>query len=200
LKIGSSTSKISTVRQWLYLLVLLLGIAAGACACGSNPNGSASQPSGASNATVQNLLKQGITQAQANMLGQATTTFKDVLQLSPKDTYAFYNLGLIEQQRHDTIQALSYYDQAISSDQTYTPALYNKAILLEATDLNSALALYQQIVKINPKASTAYLRMAFVYAEQGNDAQAQAARTKAIALDSSLAKYPLPAKCSPPNC
>ena len=57
-----------------------------------------------------------------------------------------------------------------------------------------------QIVAINPKASTAYLRMAFVYAKQGQAAQAAAARSKAIALDPSLAKYPLPAACAVPNC
>ena len=78
--------------------------------------------------------------------------------------------------------------------------MYNKAIILEATNLDAALALYKQIVAINPKASTAYLRMAFVYAKQGQDAKADQARAKAIALDASLSKYPLPAKCSQPNC
>jgi Tfp pilus assembly protein PilF len=77
--------------------------------------------------------------------------------------------------------------------------MYNKAIILEATDLDGALALYKQIVAINPKASTAYLRMAFVYAKQGQATQAEAARSKAIALDPSLAQYPLPAACAP-NC
>jgi Tfp pilus assembly protein PilF len=49
-------------------------------------------------------------------------------------------------------------------------------------------------------ASTAYLQMAFVYAKQGQDLKAKEARTKAVALDASLSKYPLPARCTKPSC
>ena len=160
-----------------------------------------SQASATSNsAAVSTLLKQGLSQAQAKQLGQAGTTFKNVLLLDPKNVYALYNLGVIDQTQNNTVGAITYYDKALSSDGTYTPAMYNKAIILEATNLDAALALYKQIVAINPKASTAYLRMAFVYAKQGQDAKADQARAKAIALDASLSKYPLPAKCSHPNC
>ena len=91
--------------------------------------------------------------------------------VSPKNVLALYNLGVIDQKENKTSVALAYYDRALTSDSTYTPAMYNKAIILEATDLNAALALYKQIVAINPKASTAYLRMAFVYARQGQAAK-----------------------------
>ena len=134
------------------------------------------------------------------MLDQAVTTFKNVLLLDPKNVYALYNLGVIDQTKNDTAGAVSYYNQAITADSTYTPAMYNKAIILEASNLASALALYKQIVAINPYASTAYLHMAFVYAKQGQTAKADQARAKAIALDAGLSKYPLPAKCSQPNC
>jgi tetratricopeptide (TPR) repeat protein len=187
-------------------------IAVAAAGCGA-ANQSATPPStsttlaatskanpAASSAAVSTLLKQGLSQAQANQLGQAGTTFKNVLLLDPKNVYALYNLGVIDQTQNNTAAAIAYYNKALSSDSTYTPAMYNKAIILEATDLDAALALYKQIVAINPKASTAYLRMAFVYAKQGQDAKADQARAKAIALDASLSKYPLPAKCSRPNC
>ena len=128
------------------------------------------------------------------------TTFKNVLLLDPKNVYALYNLGVIDQTNNDAAGALTYYNEALGADSTYTPAMYNKAIILEASNLDAALALYKQIVAINPSASTAYLRMAFVYAKQGQDAKADQARAKAIALDASLAKYPLPAKCSQPSC
>jgi Tfp pilus assembly protein PilF len=72
--------------------------------------------------------------------------------------------------------------------------MYNKAILLEESNPQQALSLYQQVVKINPQASTAYLRMAFVQAEQGDLGAAQVSYAKAIAIDPSLGKYPLPSK------
>jgi tetratricopeptide (TPR) repeat protein len=184
-----------------------------AASCGASNNHSATPPStsttvdatsqanqASSSAAVSTLLKQGLSQASAKQLSQAETTFKNVLLLDPKNVYALYNLGVIDQTQNNTAGAIVYYNKALNANNTYTPAMYNKAIILEATDLDAALALYKKIVAINPKASTAYLRMAFVYAKQGQDAKADQARAKAIALDASLSKYPLPAKCSRPNC
>ncbi len=182
------------------LLALLMVLAAVAAACAPSPNRSSTASTAQSDSAVQALLQKGIAQAQSKELGQAVTTFNDVLLVSPKNVLALYNLGVIDQMENKTSAALAYYDRALTSDSTYTPAMFNKAIILEATDLDAALALYMQIVAINPKASTAYLRMAFVYAKQGQATQADAARSKAIALDPSLAKYPLPAACADPNC
>ena len=210
---GTDLTRYSPRRSLHRVLILTLVaviVAAGA-GCGSTKSNAsssttassaASTASNASNnsAAVQTLLKQGLSQAQAKMLEQAVTTFKNVLLLDPKNVYALYNLGVIDQTKNDTAGAVSYYNQAITADSTYTPAMYNKAIILEASNLASALALYKQIVAINPYASTAYLHMAFVYAKQGQTAKADQARAKAIALDAGLSKYPLPAKCSQPNC
>jgi tetratricopeptide (TPR) repeat protein len=186
------------------VLTFVVAVAAEGAGCGSAQHASSKQPTSttatSNSSAVQALLQEGISQAQAKMLGQAATTFKNVLLLNPKNVYALYNLGVIDQTQNNTAGALSYYNQALSADSTYTPAMYNKAIILEATNLDAALALYEKIVVINPKASTAYLRMAFVYAKQGQTAKAEQARAKAIALDASLSKYPLPAKCSQPSC
>jgi tetratricopeptide (TPR) repeat protein len=182
----------------LIIAITVLGASCGASKSSGSPKTTADAKSNA--AAVQSLLQEGISQAQAKMLDQAATTFKNVLLLSPKNVYALYNLGVIDQSEKNATGALSYYDQALRADGTYTPAMYNKAIILEATNLDAALALYKQIVLINPKASTAYLRMAFVYAKQGQTLKATEARTKAVALDASLSKYPLPAKCNQPNC
>jgi tetratricopeptide (TPR) repeat protein len=162
--------------------------------------GTATGNTTSNSAAVSALLKQGLSQAVSKQFDQAETTFKNVLLLDPNNVYALYNLGVIDQTQNNSAGALIYYNKAIKADRTYTPAMYNKAIILEGSNLDAALALYKQIVAINPSASTAYLRMAFVYAKQGQEAKAAQARAKAIALDASLAKYPLPAKCSQPTC
>jgi Tfp pilus assembly protein PilF len=193
----------SAVRRSL-VLTLLVAIAAIGCSCGSaaRKDSTATTTAAAGNDTsaINILVEEGISQANAHMLTQATTTFKDVLLLNPNDVYALYNLGVIDQTQGNSRGALSYYNQALSADNTFTPAMYNKAIILEATDLNAALVLYKQIVAINPKASTAYLQMAIIYAKQGQDVKAADARAKAMALDASLARISLPSKCTRPNC
>jgi tetratricopeptide (TPR) repeat protein len=155
-------------------------------------------PAGSTTATdeaarVTALLQAGIQQARQKNWAAATTTFQGVLAIDPKNVYALYDLGVAAQTNNDDSHALSYYDQALLANGKYTPAMYNKAILLEASRPRQAIALYNQIIAISPRASTAYLRMAFVEAELGDQAQARVADAKAVALDPSLARYRLPA-------
>ena len=178
----------------------------GATSCSSSPDaGSPADPGkgggmdGAVNAPngdprVTALLQSGIQQAQQKHWAAATTTFHSVLSIDPGNLYALYDLGVIAQTKADAALALSYYDKALASDGTYTPAMYNKAIMLENSKPGQAIALYRQIIAIDSQASTAYLRMAFVEAELGDMSQARVADAKAVAIEPSLAKYHLPAK------
>lgn len=194
----------STATRRSFIFTLLAGVMALGAGCSSTPNNKAAVTTtvaakGDAHA-VQVLINEGISQTKAHMLDQADTTFKDVLLLSPKNVYALFDLGVIDQEKGDTGGALSYYSRALKADSTYVPALNNEAIILEPSNLNAALILYQRIVALEPKAATAYLQMAFIYAKEGQALKADKARAKAVALDASLSKYPLPAKCSRPNC
>lgn len=186
--------------SWLARALAALALASALNACGATRTVTQGTTASARASAVNTLLEQGIAQAEANQLSQATTTFEDILVLSPKNKYALYNLGLIAQERHDPSAAVTRYDQALSADKTYTPAMYNKAVLLETSDPNPALALYRRIVGLNPKASTAYLHMAIVYARHGKLSQAKQARAKAISLDPSLANYRMPSPCTTATC
>jgi Tfp pilus assembly protein PilF len=141
---------------------------------------------------VARLLQVGIGQAEQRDWPGARTTFGDVLAISPHNVYALYNLGLIAQTTGNTSGAVSYYNQAIASNAKYTPAMYNLAIMLEHSQPARAIDLYKRIVAINPKASTAYLRLAFVYAGQGKSLEAKDAQAAAIAIDPTLGRYSLP--------
>jgi tetratricopeptide (TPR) repeat protein len=155
---------------------------------------SASVNAGHSDVTrVAALLQVGIQEADQKNWPAATTTFKNVLAINPGNVYAMYNLGVIDQINGNSAGAIGHYKSALAVSKQYTPAMYNMAILLEKPDPQQALSLYQQIISINPQASTAYLRMAFVQAEQGNRSEARASYAKAIAIDPGLGKYPLPA-------
>jgi tetratricopeptide (TPR) repeat protein len=158
---------------------------------------SASVNAGQSDVTrVAALLQVGIQRANQKDWAGATTTFQDVLAINPGNVYALYNLGVINQTKGNSIAAIGFYKRTLTVSKNYTPAMYNMAILLEKSDPQQALSLYRQIVVINPQASTAYLRMAFVQAELGNHIAAQVSYDKAIAIDPSLGKYPLPSKAA----
>jgi tetratricopeptide (TPR) repeat protein len=175
-----------TVLGWLIVVSIALIGCGGSTNLTSSSQSSSSTaaPSSASSATA--LIDTGIAQANARQYQQAETTFRDVLVVSPENKYAWYNLGLIAQVQNQSSPAVADYSKALSIDPKYTPAMYNKAILLERTNLHSALALYQQITSINPKAATAYLRESFVYDRLHEQSKAKQARARALALDPSL--------------
>jgi tetratricopeptide (TPR) repeat protein len=174
--------------------LIVVGLALTGCGSGSTDlaksSQSASKTSAANSALA--LLNTGIAQANAKQYQQAETTFRDVLVISPNNKFAWYNLGLLAQVQNKAGSALADYAKALSIDPKYTPAIYNKAILVERTNLRSALALYQRITSINPKAATAFLRESFVYQRLGDKNRAKQARDRAVALDRSLATVTSP--------
>ena len=186
----------SSLVRWLGALTLSAVLSA----CGATHTTTVRTMDTGRAGAVNTLLQRGIAQAEANQLSQAATTFEDVLAVAPRNKYALYNLGVIEQDRHDPSAAVARYDQALQADTTYTPAMYNKALILETSDPEQSLALYRRIVQLNPRASTAYLRMAIVYARHGKLPQAKQARARAIALDPSLANYRMPSSCTMATC
>ena len=178
-------------------------VATAAVACSSSSattaatnssHGKAAKASLADGSQVTSLLQSGLTQADKKNWAAATTTFKKVLAISPSNVYANYDLGWIAQSTGNSNGAISYYTKALAANASYTPAMYNEAILLETSHPQQAIAVYQKIVSIDPKASSAYLRLALVQAEQGDTTAAKANDAKAISLDPALSKYKLPAK------
>jgi tetratricopeptide (TPR) repeat protein len=151
-------------------------------------------PASLTSSQVTSLLQSGLKQADKKDWSAATTTFQKVLAINPSNLYANYDLGWISQNTGNSSKAISYYNKALAANATYTPAMYNEAILLESSHPQQAIAVYQKIVSIDPKASSAYLRMAVVQAEQGNISEAKANDAKAISIDPALSKYKLPAK------
>jgi tetratricopeptide (TPR) repeat protein len=168
---------------------------AGCGSGGSDHQSSSGSSSASANGTANSaaaLLSAGIAQANAKQYQAAETTFRNVLVISPRNKFAWYNLGLLAQIQNQTASALSAYSRALSIDPRYTPAMYNKAILLERKDPHAALALYKQITSINPKAATAYLRESFVYGRLGDKRTAAQARARAIVLDKRLSTVKAP--------
>jgi tetratricopeptide (TPR) repeat protein len=181
-------------RPGIASLLIVVVLVLTACGSGAPKHTSSSTSSGPLDSRSANtLIEAGIAQANAKRYQQAETTFRNVLVLSPGNKFAWYNLGLLAEVQNHQSAALTYYSNALTTDPRYTPAMYNKAILLEDGDLRLALALYQRITSINPKAATAYLRESFVYARLGDKGNASQARARAVALDPSLAKVGAPA-------
>lgn len=175
-------------------------VATAAAACGSSPHATttgtsspASPKSLTGSSQVTSLLQSSLTQMEKKKWSAATTSLQKVLAISPSNLYADYDLGVIAQTTGHYNEAISYYNKALAVNAAYNPALYNEAILLESSHPQQAIAMYQKVVKIDPKAATAYLRLAAVQAEQGDSVGAKANDARAVKIDPALSKYKLPA-------
>jgi tetratricopeptide (TPR) repeat protein len=160
----------------------------------SSPAGTDSPNSLTTSSQVTGLFQAGLTQMANKKWSAATTSFQNVLAISPGNLYANYDLGVVAQATGHYSEAISYYNKTLAANAAYQPAIYNEAILLESSDPQQAIAMYQKVVKIDPKAATAYLRLAVVQAEQGDSTDAKANDAKAVSIDPALSKYKLPAK------
>jgi tetratricopeptide (TPR) repeat protein len=180
-------------------VLAVVATAAVGCSSLSRTTASSSPPAKGAPASLSagdqaaSLLQFGLIQAEGKKWSAATASFQKVLAISPGNFYADYDLGWLAQSRGNSSQALSYYKKCLAANAAYTPAMYNEAILLETADPQRAIGMYQKIVGINPRAATAYLRLALVQAEQGDGTDARANDAKAISIDQALSKYKLPA-------
>jgi Tfp pilus assembly protein PilF len=140
----------------------------------------------ASQQEVAVLLQRGIDQGEKGDLANAEKTFRSLLDIDAKNKYGWYNLGVLQQQRKKDAQAAASYDKALAADPGFTPAMYNKAIIVEVKDQAAAMRLYKQIVVLNPKASTTYLRMGLLQLRRGETDSAKDSFSKAVAIDPEL--------------
>jgi len=162
----------------------------GVTACTGGGGGSPQQVPGADEVASANqvrvLIDQGIAQGKQGQTAQAKATFEKVLTLDATNKYAWFNLGYLAQMSNKPDEAITNYNHALTSDPSYTPAMYNKAIILESRDPDAAMALYQQILTINPKATTTYFRRGLMQLKRGDRTNAAANFQQALKLDPSL--------------
>jgi hypothetical protein len=109
--------------------------------------------------TAAGLLAGGAKAELAGHTALAESSYAAALKLQPRNATVVYDLGTLAQQWGKAGAALSYYDQALVDDPDMTPAMYNKAILVAATDPVAATLIYQRIVSIEPTASTSYFNL-----------------------------------------
>jgi Flp pilus assembly protein TadD len=154
---------------------------AGKGSASSSPSGSAGAQS------IDALLATGLQQVKDTQYPEATATFRKVLGLDPKNTFATYNLGYLAQLQGDDVTALQRYAATLDSDRTFAPALYNLAILTEPSDLHAAVALYRRDIAVKPDDAPAYMRLGFALKHLGQDEEADQLLQRGVQLDPSLA-------------
>lgn len=138
------------------------------------------------------LVQQGLDQLTKGDTAAATTTFTNVLALDPGNPFAHYNLGYLAQQAGRPDEARQQYDAALRALPTLAPALYNKAILLESTDLEQSVELYRKAVASDPKNAAAHMRLGFALVHLGKKQEGGDELAKGVELDPAMRSVAAP--------
>lgn len=165
-----------------------------AAACGGDDESTKDAAASASSTAVagDTLVQQGLQQLAGGDTAGAQATFEKALTVDPDNVYAHYNLGVIAQQANDSKAALAAYDAALAADDAFAPALYNKAILTEPSDLAAAVDLYRRAVAADPKMAEAYMRLGFALIHLGKKDEGATYLGKGVQLDPSMADVEAP--------
>lgn len=158
----------------------------------SDSSNASQSSSGDATGAAGTLLQAGLDQMATGQDKAARTTFENVLSLDPDNLYALYNLGVIAQRAGKSDEALDFYDQALGVQDDYTPALFNKAILLEKTDLDQSIQIYRQVIGIDDTMAAAYMRLGFALVHLGKHKEGAEFLEQGIALDPSMTEIEAP--------
>lgn len=174
------------------VLVAGIGLALGACNSASNGASPSAQ-------AAERLLLAGANAQVAGNVVTATSDYQSALKIDPESANAAYDLGDLAQELGQTTQAMQYYAQALAENPKMTQAMFNEAVLVTPTQPALAEQLYNQILTIQPSASTTYFNLGLLLIQQTpTKPQGLQYLAQAVHLDSSLASR-LPAGVSLPS-
>jgi tetratricopeptide (TPR) repeat protein len=128
-------------------------------ACG----GSGKQPSTstiAADAPFSVLIGAGVRLLHQGHTSAATQLFTRAVARKPGNPVGYYDLGVALQRAGNWRAALREYRLAVARDPSYTPALFNEAVLVAPRDPALAIFYYRRILAIRPKSPTVMLNLA----------------------------------------
>jgi len=137
-------------------------------------------------ATASQNLSAGIAAQRAGNYGTATTDYSKVLNAEPKNVYALYDLGDVEQFQHQDAAAATHYQEALAVNPKFENALYNLAIIDSKSKPQQAKVLYLEIVALYPRDAVARLNLGRVLLTLGEKKAAATQINLAVNLEPSL--------------
>jgi len=139
-----------------------------------------------SSGQVDARLSAGLAAQSKGDYATASADYLSVLAAQPRNYVAWYDLGVIAGHDGDPTQAAHDYDEAISADHDYVPALYNLAVSETGSDPSGALKLYQRVTALQPDNAEGLFNEGLLLESTGQVSSGKQDVAKAVDLDPSL--------------
>jgi len=163
-------------RRTIAIIALATASAGALAACGGP----------ADSLSASQALAAGIAAQRAGHFDTATTDYTKVLSSEPKNAYALYDLGDVEQFQGQDAAAATHYHQALAVRPKMENALYNLAILDSTSAPATAKVLYLEVIAQSPRDAVARLNLGRVLLALGQKKSGDAQINLAVNLEPSL--------------
>ncbi len=192
-------------RAPLAATILTVGIALTGCSDDGGPSSDKEPESAAPSAATTSaapseddvlsasiLVEDGLDKLIVKDEAAARAAFEEAAALDPGNFYAHFNLGALAHRDGDLEEAMEYYDRALAIEPDYPLALFNKAIILETSDLDQSIELYRRVVEIDDTMASAFMRLGFALVHQGQREEGEELLNRGISLDPKMKKFKAP--------
>ncbi len=170
----------------------LIAVLATLAACGGSSTQSDAQ-------IAASALNAGLSAQAAGHLTDAVTDYKNAIAHDPRNKYAYYDLGLVQQLLGQAAAAEQNYRAALQLDPNLAPALFNLAILRTTPSPAEAEQLYRHVISLQPKDAATHLNLGFLLRSEGRTAEGNTELQTAVSLDPSLASRIEPGTLATPK-
>jgi tetratricopeptide (TPR) repeat protein len=171
----------------------LVAVLATLAACGASTSTQSSAQ------IAVNDVNAGLSAQAAGRLSEAATDYKNAISHDAHNTFAYYDLGLVDQLTGQAAASEVNYRAVLQLDPNFAPALFNLAILRTVPSPAEAEALYRHVIGLNPKDAGAHLNLGFLLRSENRIAEGNAELNTAVSLDPTITSRIPPGTLATPN-
>jgi tetratricopeptide (TPR) repeat protein len=134
--------------------------------------------------SLAQLHLQAVNSYREKQYPQAIALWQKIIELDPKNSQAYYSLGLVYHRQQNWDRAIAAYTQAVTHDPNDSVAYNSLGIALRAQNrLDEAIVAYTTATTLNPKSATALNNLATALYEKKQIEAAIVAYKKAIDIN-----------------
>ena len=163
----------------------IFALAVVSCGVGGGATPSASAGSDA--------FSQGLALQKANKPDEAVPLYYQALSKDPKNKFALFNLGQIEDTKGHAVAAEAWYRLALEADRQMPEALYNLGLIRQKVgDSVESASLLRAVIAINPNNAAAHYNLGLALRSLGQNTAAVTEFATAQRLDPNIVPPPSP--------
>lgn len=135
---------------------------------------------------ARSLIREGAASLSQRQFARSIADFQAALALDPADTDVEFDLGVVAQREGLRASAVAAYNRALFLDPRFTGAIYNLAVLDTTTSPQTAMSLYERVLRLKPGDADSEFNLGLLLVSSGQQSSGERLMGAAVATEPSL--------------